>query len=176
MDTNNIVEAFTSDGLHRMSLHIPFLDRQGGRNLCVIGQNPSKANRHVADRTVLYLEKYISRNLPQYSSFTMLNLYTRVDTDKTIAADLRRFGCDRHALRIIQANQDFLIVVGKLKKEGVYDFPLRARAIKRALTKNNRNVYRFDIGTTYAPHPRNQKIGLGKLDIGLTDHTFGDIR
>jgi hypothetical protein len=88
----------------------------------------------------------------------------------------RRPVCDREVLKIIYASDDFPVVFGRIKKEGIYNFPLSARSIKRVLTKRKKNVSKFDLGTIYAPHPRNPKIRFSNLNIGLTTHYFGDIR
>jgi len=94
-DKASIVADFTEDGLHRVSLAIPFLDRASGKTICVIGQNPSKANSEVADKTLHFIERYIYEKMPDHSKIVMLNLYSRVDTSKEQTTDLERAECIR---------------------------------------------------------------------------------
>jgi len=116
VDLNNITEYFSQDGLHRAYLDIPLANRASGRVICIIGQNPSTANITTADKTLHYLERYVYENMPQYSRIIMLNLYSRLDTNKSATTDLIRLECERLSRRIIKQNTDFLIVFGQLKK------------------------------------------------------------
>ena len=171
-DLKRIVADFSADGLHRSSLWIPFVERQGGKTLCVVGQNPSDAGELVADKTVRYLEEFVFKNLPQYSGMMMLNLFSRIDTQKVFQTDLMRISCERKLRGIIQGNSDFLIVQGKLRDEGSYKFKKRARQIHSLL--RNKNVFKIDIGTAFAPHPGNPKILYNKLGFQLAGYNFSD--
>jgi hypothetical protein len=100
----------------------------------------------------------------------MLNLYSRLDTNKSATTDLLRLECEREFRRVIGANTDFLIVFGKLKNQGSYKFVKKATFLKKLLT--GKNVYKIDIGTSYAPHPGNKKIYYGNYCYGVTNHTL----
>jgi hypothetical protein len=168
VDIENITGYFSDDGLHRAYLNIPLTNRAGNRVLCIIGQNPSKANAHVADKTLHYLERYVYENMPEYSRIIMLNLYSRLDTYKTCEIDIIRFDCERLFRRTIGENSDFLLIFGKLKKQGAYDFIKKAELLKKHLI--NKNVYKINIGSDYAPHPGNQKIYYGNYCHGISRH------
>lgn len=173
VDKKNIVADFTDDGLHRLSLTIPLLNRDNNKIICVIGQNPSKANQYFADKTLHYLEKYIFEKMPEYTKIIMLNLYSRIDTKKEFLTDLERPDCTKKIQTIMKNNTDFLIVYGKLKNQGKYKFREKARELKLLL--KNKKVHKIDIATQYAPHPGNKNIYYGNFCHGVTDYDFSDI-
>ena len=133
-----------------------------------MGQNPSKASIKVADKTLHYIERYVYENMPEYSQIIMLNLYSRLDTNKTATTDLIRLECERLFRSIIRENSDFLIVYGKLKNQGSYKFVKKSRLLKNHL--KNKMVYKIDIGSEYAPHPGNQKIYYGNYCYDFTEY------
>ena len=163
VDISRIGADFTEDEHHRKSLIIPFQERSDFRNLCIIGQNPSKANKQVADKTLYYLEKFVYEKMPEYSQITMLNLYSRMDTTKNKKDDLIREECQSNYIEHISNNNDFLIVFGKLKNQGSYKFKDRARQLKNLLA--GKNVYKLDIDTDYAPHPGNKVILYRNFEV-----------
>jgi len=173
VDIDNIEAKFTSDELHRSCLAIPFLEREGDRKLCIIGQNPSNANEEVADKTLHFLERFVFETLPHYTRITMLNLFSRVDTDKSKTTDLLRLECEREYRRNIKEHNEFLIVFGLIKNQGAYNFKKKALSLKKQLA--NKNVYKIDIGTAYAPHPGNKKIYYGNYCFGVTNYDFNEI-
>ena len=173
VDSNNIVADFTDDGLHRSSLTIPLLGRGDGKNLCVIGQNPSAANEEFADKTVHYVERYVFENLPQYSTIIMLNLYSRVDTKKEFTDDLRREETNKKFRKILDENTDYLAVFGRLKNKGSYKFIHRGKEVQELL--KGKRVFKIDIGSDYAPHPGNFKILYWNYCHGITHYDFSDI-
>lgn len=173
VDIERIEAGFTVDRKHRMFLKIPFIGRTDECDLCVIGQNPSCANESFADSTVAYLEQYVHRNFPEYSAIIMLNLYSRVDTEKLYVNDITRQECQDILTEIIQLNNDFLIVWGKLVTKGNYNFLERANFVKPTLIR--KHLLKLDIGTQYAPHPRNRKIHLSNYTVGTNIYNFEDI-
>lgn len=172
VNLKKIVANFTADRLHRSSLWIPFINRQNGKTLCIVGQNPSEAGKLIADKTVRYLEEFVFKTLPQYSSIIMLNLFSRIDTQKIYQTDLIRLSCEHELREIIKCNSDFLIVQGKLKDEGYYKFKKRARQFHSLLS--SKTVLKIDLGTTYAPHPGNSKILYNKFGFDLVGYDFLD--
>ncbi|MGG2298321.1 DUF1643 domain-containing protein [Aeromonas veronii] len=170
VDLSNISDKFTTDGQHRSLLEIPLLNRTSNNVICIIGQNPSTANAQHADKTLHYLERYVYEKLPQYSKIIMLNLYSRLDTNKSATTDLLRLDCERVFRKTIQKNTDFLIVFGQLKNQGAYKFVKKAKLLKKHLT--GKNIYKIDIGTGYAPHPGNTEIYYGNYCHGVTSHTL----
>ncbi|PKM75037.1 MAG: hypothetical protein CVU92_03430 [Firmicutes bacterium HGW-Firmicutes-17] len=173
VDIENIQERFTEDGKHRLYLKIPFLNRGNERALCIIGQNPSAANKSIADRTILYLEKFVYNNLPHYSKIIMLNLYSVVDTHKNKNEDAIREECEVLFNKIINDNNDFLIVYGVLTNQKPYYFLERAKELKIKL--KDKSVYKIDIGCNYAPHPGNPKILYGNTNYNIVNYDFEDI-
>ncbi|MEJ8680071.1 DUF1643 domain-containing protein [Plesiomonas shigelloides] len=170
VDLNNISAKFTADGMHRSLLEIPLLNRTGKDVICIIGQNPSTANAQHADKTLYYLEKYVYEKLPQYSKIIMLNLYSRVDTTKSATDDLLTLDCERVFRRTIQSNRNFLIVFGKLKKQGAYRFEKKAALLKKQL--KGKNIYKIGIGTSYAPHPGNRLIHYSNYSLPVVSHSL----
>ena len=168
VDLDNITEHFSDDKLHRAYLDIPLANREGGRVICIIGQNPSQANIKIADKTLHYLERYVYENMPEYSRIIMLNLYSRLDPKKSSKTDLIRLECERLFRRIIKDNTDFLIVFGKLKNQGAYKFVKKAELLKKHI--EGKAVYKIDICSDYAPHPGNIKIYYGNYCYGVTEH------
>jgi hypothetical protein len=174
VDKTGIKAIFLSNGLHRASLLLPFFGRFSGRTICVIGQNPSTANEQHADKTVHFLERYVFEKLPEYGQLLMLNLYSRVDTNKSEKSDLNHKECDRILHESIAENEDFLFVFGKIKNEGAYKFPARLRELS-PLFKGKR-IYKFDVGTAYPPHPGNRLILYRNFTVGLSPYEFSDIK
>ena len=88
VDKDHIISKFTNDKKHRLKLEIPFLNRGGEKTIFIIGQNPSKADNYYADpHYILLRKKYVYENLPLYSKIIMLNLYSRIDTNKNESHD-----------------------------------------------------------------------------------------
>lgn len=141
---------------HRATLFLPFLGRTTGKTLCVVGQNPSAADEHVADKTIRYLEELIYRTQPEYAALLMLNLYSRVDTAKSATAQLLHNSCVRLFSRALDELEDFLLVYGKPKNEGAYKFQKRAQVVVDAI--KGKRIFKIDVGTSYPPHPGNPRI------------------
>ncbi len=155
VDIANIEESFMDENRHRCFLKIPFLERdETGETICVIGQNPSDANSQVADKTLRFMEEFVYLRFPDASKMIMLNLYTRVDTNKEYTENLDCAECNIQD--IIAQYNTFICIFGKLKKQGEYNFPEKARPFKNLL--DNKAVYKIDIRPTYAPHPGNPLI------------------
>jgi hypothetical protein len=173
VDKENIRAIFTEDGKHRSCLEIPFLDRNGEKTLCIIGQNPSHANEIIADKTVNYLERYVYENLPQYSKIIVLNLYSIIDTNKYQIDDLVREECENTFDEIINENSDFLVIYGKLTNNGSFNFVERAKSLKSKL--GGKAIYKIDIKSSYAPHPGNPKIYYGNYCYDIIEYAFEDI-
>ncbi len=171
VDTNNIIANFTDDLLHRSSLIIPFLERDTDKTICIIGQNPSNANQEHADKTLEYFENFVFQNLPQYSKIIILNLYSRVDTQKEFNNDLERDETRKELFQYLEKNSDFLLAFGASKKDGAYNFYSKFEELKPFL--NNKNIYKIDIGNTnYPPHPGNPKILYNNFDLELARCTL----
>jgi hypothetical protein len=173
VDLSGVEATFTPDGQHRSQLKIPLKRLNGGRTLCIVGQNPSKANASVADKTIRFLEKFVFERMPEFSQILMLNLYSRVDTRKEYTDNLNHHDCELAFQEAVRNNTDFLLVFGKLKNEGAYNFIERANELRLLL--RGKNVFKFDIGSTFAPHPGNPKILYQNFNIGVTDYDFADI-
>lgn len=163
---------FSSDRRHRYSLKLPFHGRTTGKSLIIVGQNPSEANESIADKTIEYLERLVHSTLPQYDEILMLNLYTRMDTNKTKDDVLDNLS-DLEFRRSLTAGSDALLIFGRLKNERAYRFKDRANALREDLQKAN--LYKLAINTDYAPHPGNPKILYSKLDVGIDEYRFGDL-
>jgi hypothetical protein len=168
VDCPNIIAEFTADKLHRSCLTIPFKNRNSGKQLCIIGQNPSDANEHHADKTIRYLEELVFRKYPKYSSIIMLNLYSRIDTQKQEIADLERPETIDILSKTIKNYTDFLLVYGASKKDGKYDFHQKYEDLKPLL--KGKNVFKIDTktNTNYPPHPGNPKIFYRNFEYGIT--------
>ncbi len=163
----DIEAKFTSDKKHRSYLFVPFLNRNNDRLLHVIGQNPSDANEVHADKTLHYLEKLIFDNHPEYSGIVMLNLYSRIDTNKTNTEDLDRPETIETFRNAIAFSTDVLFVTGASAKDGAFEFSKKIEEIKPLL--NGRSIYRINTGsnTSYPPHPGNPKILYNKYTLRL---------
>jgi len=172
VDLSRIQATFRSGRQHRAKLHIPFLERAGTRTLCVIGQNPSAADEQQADKTVRFLERYVFEKLPQYSQMLMLNLYSRVDAKKTATTGLNHSGCEKLFHEAIAQHEDFLVVFGKLRNQGAYKFPERARSLKLLLA--GKHIYRLGLPVNFAPHPGNRAILYNNTDIGLVKYDLAE--
>jgi hypothetical protein len=173
VDHDRIEAVFVHGNRHRAKLCIPFQGKEPYRSLCIIGQNPSDANTEVADKTVRYIEELIYKNYPEFSQLVVLNLFSRVDKDKSAVADLLDEECARVFEKTILEHEDILMIYGQLKVEGAYRFPERVRKIKHLF--NKKKVWKLDIGKPYAPHPRNPAINYQKFDISLGGYDFSDI-
>lgn len=173
VDLSHVKAVFTPDGKHRSQLKIPLLLRDGGRTLCIVGQNPSQANAEVADKTVRYLERFVFERMPDFGQILMLNLYSRVDTKKEQTKDLNSQDCEGVLLEAIRSNNDFLMVFGKLENKGAYRFSDRVNQLRFLF--RSKNIYKLDIGTVYAPHPGNRKIHYSNFDLKIANYDFADI-
>lgn len=165
VDLSSTIAQFFDNGRHRATLFVPFADRETGRTLCVIGQNPSAANEQQADKTVRYLEELIYRNCPWYEALLVLNLYSRVDFNKSATGKPLHTQCARIFNDAIGENEEFLLVHGQLKNQGIYKFPQRAMEVEVALA--SKTVFKIDIGTDYPPHPRNQRLCYSNFHVNL---------
>ena len=168
IDKKAIRAQFFDDGKHRATLHLPFIESTSQRTLCVIGQNPSAASEENADKTIRYLEELIYRKHPEYGSLLVLNLYSRIDTPKVETFDLLNVNCATIFDIVLRDNSDFLLVYGKLKNEGAYRFPERAKHVAAAL--KSKKVLQLGLNTPYPPHPGNPKILYGNFEIQLISH------
>ena len=173
VDLQQVRAAFYARRQHRATLHIPFIGREGTRTLCVIGQNPSAADEQQADMTVRFLERYVFECQPEYSQILMLNLYSRVDTKKKETACLNHPECERLLQEAIAEHQDFLVVFGKLRNQRAYKFPERARTLQPLFA--GKNVYKFNIGVDYAPHPGNRAILYHDTSRSLNKYDFAEL-
>jgi len=172
VDFPNIIAEFTQDKLHRSILSIPFKNRTTGKQLCVIGQNPSDANEHHADKTIRYLEEFIFRNYPEYSCIIILNLYSRIDTRKKENTDLERPETIETLSKAIKAHNDFLLIYGSSKKDGEYDFHHKIQELKTLF--EGKNIFKIDIktNTNYPPHPGNPKVFYRNFKYEITKITI----
>lgn len=173
VDLARVEAVFTRDGQHRARLKIPFLLRESGRTLCIVGQNPSKANAEFADRTIRFLERFVFERMQGFGQILMLNVYSRIDTPKKCTDNLNDEDCECALRDSIRDNNEFLMAFGKLKNEGAYRFPDRASEL-RPLFKG-KDVYKFDIGADFAPHPGNPKILYRNFDVGIASYNFSDV-
>lgn len=172
VDLARVEARFSPDRRHRALLHLPFRGRRGP-TLCVIGQNPSAADETVADRTIRYLEDYVATRVPRYAGLLILNLYSRVDTHKAATRGLTTPAMDALFLQAVAEHRQFLLITGRLVVEGAWDFPARARRLRALLA--DREVYKFDLATPYAPHPGNPRILYHNFDVTLARHDFTDL-
>ncbi|PHS39813.1 MAG: hypothetical protein COB07_05280 [Sulfurovum sp.] len=172
VDILNIIANFTEDMSHRSSLIIPFLNRSNDKTLCIIGQNPSDANEHHADKTLKYLEIFVYKNLPEYSRIIMLNLYSRIDTEKKSLSDLERTETYNELVKNIKENNDFLLVFGASKKDGAYNFHSKFDDIKAQLKEKKLFKINLKNSTEYPPHPGNPKITYSNLNYGINSFTI----
>lgn len=164
---------FTGDRKHRVCLTVPLQKRNQSRVLCVIGQNPSLADENEADKTLRYIEEYVFTRMPDFGTIRMLNLYSKIDTDKVAKTDLCRPDVDQEVERIQAAHNDFLFVTGKASIQGKYDFPKRVKLLSGALL--GKNTYKIDIGSSYPPHPGNPKIVYSNFEYCPTAYKFEDV-
>ena len=173
VDTSRIDLLFFRANSHRAKLCLPYLGREKFKSLCVIGQNPSDANKEVADRTIRYLEELIYKNCPEFSQLVVLNLFSRVDKSKTQLDNLLDAECSRVFENTVHEHENVLLVYGQLKRQGAYDFPKRASEIKGLL--KGKKLWKLDIGATYAPHPRNGAINYRNFKVALCAYDLSDV-
>ena len=173
VDLPNVQSCFFDNRSHRAYLKIPFAGARGSETLCVIGQNPSAADEREADKTIHYLEKLIYLKHSQYRQLIVLNLYSQVDTTKTEQAKPLHPKCEEIFNRMLNEETNFLVVFGKLTKQGKYCFLNRARQVEPLL--RSKRVFKLDLGTQYAPHPGNPQILYNKFDVGFSSYSFGDV-
>lgn len=173
VDSNRIEAFFAHGNSHRAKLCMPYLGRETFKSLCVIGQNPSDATKEVADRTIRYIEELIYKNYPEFSQLVMLNLFSRVDKNKSQVNNLLNEECRRVFENTVREHENVLLIYGQLKVQGAYDFPQRAREIKGLF--EGKKIWKLDIGTAYAPHPRNSAINYQKFDVALCAHDLSDV-
>jgi hypothetical protein len=174
VDKSKIKACFSPNKEHRSSLTVPLTNRVKRKILCIIGQNPSYANKKYADKTLRYLERFVYEKYPEYSQIIMLNLFSRVDTTKTKTGRLLSLSAESKFAKIVDANDDFLIIYGKLKNQRAYKFIQKARKIKNMLVGKNNLKIGVD-GLNYAPHPGNRKIRYSNFSFFLTKYDFSDI-
>ncbi len=170
VDVENIVANFTHDRKHRASLFVPCIERNEGEQLCVIGQNPSDADEHHADKTIRYLEQLVFDNMPKYSSMIMLNLYSRIDTKKEEITDLERPETRKIFTKYLNSCTDILLVCGGTKKDGAYNFDKKLKSIKSLFS--GKNLFKIDAGlnTIYPPHPGNPKILYNNFNVKFSPY------
>ena len=101
------------------------------------------------------------------------NLYSLVDTRKDQRLAPTTAESDRYLKKAIVDHDEFLIIFGKLKRQGVFTF--RERAIELLPFFRGKSVNKMDIGTPYAPHPGNRTITYSRCDIPLAPHDFSDL-
>ena len=168
------IEAIFADGRrHRAELRIPYQGRKVFNSLCVVGQNPSDADKEFADKTVRYIEELIYKNYPQFSQIVMLNLFSRVDKGKSELNDLLNEQCKHRFENTVNTHENVLFIYGQLKLDGAYNFPQRARDIRRLF--DGKKLWKLDIGKKYAPHPRNSAINFQNFEIKMCKYDFCDI-
>lgn len=167
VNMGGIKAVFTEDQKHRASLFIPFLGRGDGRCLCVIGQNPSDANEEHADSTLYYLERLVFQSELEYSSLVMLNLFSRIDTNKDEIYDLERPETIEEFNRQLKCSEDVLLVTGAKKKDGGYHFGHKLRLLKPEFLTKNLLKISLDPDTSYPPHPGNPKILYSNYAVKL---------
>lgn len=164
VDKSAIRSQFFDNRNHRATLVLPFVGRTAN-TLCVIGQNPSAADERYADRTIRYLEEFVYRMYPTYGTLPILNLYSRIDTNKSMTSDPLHERCASIFNDEINGHQDFLLIYGKAKREGSYKFPERIREVASKL--HSKNLFKLDIGTPYPPHPGNRSILYRNFNVSL---------
>ena len=63
--------------------------------------------------------------------------------------------------------------VGKLRNQRSYKFPERMRTLRPLFA--GKNVYKFNVGVDYAPHPGNRAILYRNAEIPLIRYNFADL-
>lgn len=170
VDSSCIQARFSSCKLHRATLLIPFKGRAEGKRLCIVGQNPSAANEHHADKTIQFLERYVYEKLPEYNQILMLNLYSRIDTKKVEPSEINHDECEALLYEAIASHTEFLFVFGQLKNQRAYKFPQRVRELQPLFM--GKTIYKLDIQTAYAPHPGNRAIHYHNTNLALAPYAF----
>ena len=176
IDQSNTEVEFSECNRFRKFLKVSYIGRENGKTLCIIGQNPSNANRDIADKTIYFIEKYIYENFEYISTIYFLNLYSRVDTDKSEIENLEHDTFDSFMLNALSDFELFLIIYGVLIDEDYYKFLEKARIIKPLLT--DKVLLKFDIedNSNYAPHPGNPKIIYNNYDLNTKRYFMEDIK
>ena len=167
IDSQYIQACFSGDGKHRYSLYLPFRKPRGQQILCIIGQNPSHANQHHADKTLAYFEHYLYSQHPQFKAFYMVNLYSRIDTQKRYQRGLNTRHSADYIKQAIDASDAVLMAYGAKAKDKAYHFQQQAKRLKPGLA--NIPCYKLDIGepTHYPPHPGNRNIIYRRYQLRL---------
>ena len=167
IDSQYIQACFSADGKHRYSLYLPFREPRGQQILCIIGQNPSHANQHHADKTLAYFEHYLYSQHPQFKAFYMVNLYSRIDTQKRYQRGLNTRHSADYIKQAIDASHAVLMAYGAKAKDKAYHFQQQAKRLKPWLA--NIPCYKLDIGepTHYPPHPGNRNIVYRRYQLRL---------
>lgn len=173
VDIHRINSCFFENRTHRAYLKIPFCGNRGDETLCVIGQNPSAADEYEADKTINYLEQLIYCNYEQYHQLIIVNLYSFVDTKKAAKNNILNSSCDAIFNNILEVENNFLMVCGKLTNQEPYCFLDRVRLIKPIL--QSKNVFKLNVGAQYAPHPGNPQIFYNNMSVKLSPYRFEDI-
>ena len=173
VDLQNVRSCFFDDRSHRAYLKIPLLGDRGDKTLCIVGQNPSAADENEADKTIRYLEELVFSRFKEYGQIVVLNLYSQVDTWKSLTSNPLHPKCSELFLEIADKESDFLMVYGKLANGPHYRFLDRAKEVGSLL--RSKNTLKIDIGTSYAPHPGNRKIIYSNFDVGFSPYTFSDV-
>lgn len=173
VDLPSVRSCFFADRSHRAYLIVPFQGDRGDKTLCVVGQNPSAADEKEADKTIRYLEELVFSKFKEYRQIAVLNLYSQVDTWKSLSSNPLHPECSKIFLDIVNKESDFLMVYGKLVNGPYYRFLDRAKEISPLF--RNKNAFKIDIGTSYAPHPGNQRIIYSNFDLGFSPYTFSDV-
>lgn len=81
--------------------------------------------------------------------------------------------CEVFFNNIIDENNEFLIVYGKLSNEGPFSFLEKAKYLKSRLS--GKLVYKINIGSDYAPHPGNPKIIYNNYSYEIMKYNFEEI-
>ena len=172
VERQQIKAVFLGKRTHRAALHVPFKGRPNGKTLCIIGQNPSYAGEQYADKTILFLERFVFETRTDVGSILMLNLYSRIDTTKSKRTGLVTAESERHLRSAIATHDEFLVVFGQLKNQRAYRFRERVAALRPLF--EGKTVSKFDIDTSYAAHPGNKLITYSRFSLGLAPYDFSD--
>ncbi|MFX4240301.1 DUF1643 domain-containing protein [Aliarcobacter butzleri] len=172
VDINKISVKFSEDKLHRIYLSIPFKNRTNKKTLCIIGQNPSKANEIESDRSITFLEEQVYNIYTEYSEIIIVNLFSRIDKKREFSSDLSRPEFENDLLEIINKNNDILLILGQTEQDGAYNFKEQFNKIKKDL--ESKNIFRLDINKEidYPPHPNNPQLLYKKVKFKMIDYAI----